>query len=141
MNGDKHWTEANIPKWAKENIDAEIEALRITAALSWPTEQKPEPLPFGWGAYDHCHGDPVEGDYWLAFVGRLDTSSRVSRVSIRRNQDGGWKKWQFREGDDAWTTRVVRGPLFATERDARLWALWGACETCAKALAALRKKL
>lgn len=43
--GDRNWREAKIPQWAKDAIKAEMKTDALRAALSWPTEAKPEPLP------------------------------------------------------------------------------------------------
>lgn len=133
----RDWRDASGPKWAKDAAQAEIDAFRLTAALSWPTEARPEPLPFRWGEYDRLSGDPVAGDYWAA--GRT-----VQQVSIAP-QDGKtgsrWRRWIFSYDGSGWTTSVQRGPLFATERDARLWVLWNECEAAARRLMYLKSKL
>jgi hypothetical protein len=135
-NDTRDWREAK-PKWAIDAAQAEMKRWEVTAALSWPQEARPEPLPFQWGEYDTVHGTPEPGTYW-------NTGRYASRVEIREKVKGDvtWKRWLFREGvREEWTTSVVRGPLYATEREACLAALWNACEAAAPALAAARAKL
>lgn len=135
---DRDWRDANGPQWAKDAAQSEIDAFRLTAALSWPTEARPEPLPFRWGEYDRLFGEPVEGDYWAA-------AHRLRQVSIAQH-DGSvgraWKRWMFAyDGADGWTTQVQRGPLFASKRDAILYNLWDECEKHAKALMIIKSRL
>tara|TARA_R110000787_G_scaffold42047_1_gene103358 strand:+ start:23 stop:457 length:435 start_codon:yes stop_codon:yes gene_type:complete len=132
----RDWREAK-PKWAIDAATAEIAQWQITAALAWPQEARPEPLPFGWGGYDQPYGTPEPGTYW-------NNGRYASRVEIREKVKGDvtWKRWLFREGGrEEWTTSVVRGPLYATEREACLAALWNSCEAAAKLLAYARAKL
>lgn len=136
MSQKRDWRELNAPKWAKDAVEQELHQWKLSAALSWPTEAKPEPMPFRWGGYDRCIGDPVAGEYWT-------TSSRgVTPVEIRERNDGDktWNPWLFRAGRNVeWSARVVRGPLYATEHDARLALLWNECEEAAKRLMKLRE--
>ncbi|KQI67016.1 hypothetical protein AN189_17475 [Loktanella sp. 3ANDIMAR09] len=124
----RDWRDAK-PKWAIDAAKSELEQWQITAALSWPQEAKPEPVPFQWGDYDNLHGEPVEGVYWTATHG-------VRRVEIREKNetDVGWKKWRFKIGDGQWSSSVTRGPLYPTQRDAFLALVWAECENAAKRL-------
>lgn len=132
---EKTWRDAKIPKWVTESVEDDLYQFRLTAALSWPTEAKPAPKPFQWGDYDHLHGSPEEGVYW-----GTQYRSHVSRVEIKKNIST-WKAWQFQVGSNGWTTQVFRGPLFDTEREARLYLLWEKCESVARELMNLRAKL
>ena len=132
---ERNWRDAKIPQWVKDSISDELAANQITIALSWPTEAKPEPLPFQWGGYDILRGEPVAGEYWTAMVSLH--GQNLSAVKIRNTQSG-WKKWEFSANGRDWSTSVIRGPLFASEADARLWMLWEACELCAAYLAKMR---
>ena len=141
---ERDWREAKIPQWVKDGIDADLAQYRLTVALSWPTEAKPEPLPFEWGGYDHLQGVPVPGRYWAA--SQHEFSRGFDLQSIKNlDVDFGvhkWKGWAFRRiGESDWQTSPYRGPLFATERDANLYALWLACEEYAKKLAQLRSRI
>ena len=133
----RNWRDAKTPQWVKDSILSEINAWELTAALSWPTEMKPTPLPFQWGNYDQLHGNAVSGVYWSIFSGG------GSQVHIRPKQKGdeGYKEWRFSRDGERWSVQVVRGPLFATERDAMLWVLWESCEQAAESLMRLRRKL
>lgn len=136
---DRDWRTANCPNWAKEAAQAEIDAWKLTAALAWPTEARPEPLPFRWGEYDILSGDPDPGLYWFS------DAYGVKSVEIKKN-DGAltssWKPWIFRyPPSDNWGSSVKRGPLFQTRRDAALWHLWNECETAARALMKARDRM
>jgi hypothetical protein len=48
MTDTRDWRDAKLPQWARDAVQTEIDQWRLTAALSWPTEAKPEPLPFRW---------------------------------------------------------------------------------------------
>lgn len=134
---DKHWSDAKIPKWVTESIEKDLRDFKLTNALSWPTETKPEPLPFRWGDYDRLYGEPVAGTYW-GLVGR----DRSKKVSIRERQEGeeGWKDWRFDTGR-GFQTIVCRGPLFETQRDADLYILWEQCERFAEELMQARARV
>jgi len=135
MTEERTWRDAKIPQWVKDSIEAETLAHRLHAALSWPTEAKPTPLPFGWGDYDRQQGTPVEGVYW---------DGRANEVHIKEN-DGSigvnWKKWVFSRDGERWITSVSRGHLFASQRDAYLYKLWVECEKSANMLMAIKEKL
>lgn len=129
---DKTWRDAKIPKWAVENIEDEFAALKLTAALSWPTEPRPTPLPFCWVEYDQLIGVPDPGVYW---------TERGEKFELRLKEGAtptGWKAWEFRTSGSKWSTHKTRGRLFDNERDARLWMLWDASERAAKELMRLR---
>lgn len=135
---ERDWKESSAPKWVKDAAQAEIDAYRLTAALSWPTEARPSPLPFRWGAYDRLVGDPAAGEYW--FLGARD----AKRIEIAGNEPkvvDTWKKWVFRYDGGNWTCSAQRGPLFSTKRDAQLYLLWDKCEDAAKTLLGLRAKI
>jgi hypothetical protein len=128
MSEERDWREAK-PKWAIEAAAAEMKQWQITAALAWPREANPEPMPFRWVDYDRCIGEPVAGTYW-------STNHGVERVDIRKKDetDKTWKSWMFRSGRRDWTASITRGPLYATERDAALALLWAKCEESARKL-------
>ena len=135
---DRNWRDAKIPQWIKDQIADEMRAQKLTIALSWPTEPKPEPLPFRWGEYDMVRGEPREGVFYGVH------RNGAYPVHIKKN-DGTigskWKGWAFSNDGEMWGTTVERGPLFATERDATLYVLWAACEEYAAKLAAIRGRL
>lgn len=139
---ERTWRDAKIPQWVKDSILAEQHQWELTAALSWPTEAKPEPLSFRWGEYDNLRGEPQEGVFYAPFVGGTRVS--LETVHIKRN-DGAhgqkWKHWAFSSDGENWHTTVTRGPLFDNERDARTWMLWNLCEDCAKRLLAARRAI
>ena len=58
MTDQRNWRDAKIPQWVKDAVNAESKALRLTAALAWPQEARPTPLPFRWGDYDTLKGTP-----------------------------------------------------------------------------------
>jgi hypothetical protein len=136
-NDNRDWRESKT-RWVIESAEAELTQWKLTAALSWPQEARPDPMPFQWGSYDHIYGTlPEPGTYW--------TMDRyASRVEIRARTAGDptWKQWLFRAGGrDEWSTSVVRGPLYKTEREACLASLWNACEFAAETLAKAKVKL
>ena len=133
----RNWRDAKTPQWVKDSIAAEIKAWELTAALSWPTEPKPAPLPFRWGDYDILHGEPVPGTYWSV----SSTYAQCAHIRSKQNGDEGWKEWRFSRDGEKWSVQVARGPLFATEREALLWVLWEICEAAADNLMRLRIKL
>jgi hypothetical protein len=129
----RNWRDAKLPQWVKDSIEAETRALRLTAALAWPKEAKPEPLPFQWGGYDRLIGDPVPGKYWRP--GNAAHPGCEVQIRKRGADDPEWKPWMFKGGDiGAWSSNVIRGPLFATEREAKIYRLWLICEECAEKL-------
>lgn len=135
----RNWRDAKIPNWVKDSIADEFAALKLTAALAWPTQAKPEPVPFRWGEYDRVIGEPHPGTYWQARWNSYGGS--VDKVRIKKN-DGSrpsWKAWAFSGDGENWHTSIPRGHLFATEDDARLSPLWLACEDCAQKLMKLRE--
>ena len=135
MTEERTWRDAKIPQWVKDSIEAETLAQRRHVALSWPTEAKPSPLPFGWGDYGRQQGTPVEGIYW---------DGRANEVHIKQNDVGigiDWKKWAFSSDWRRWSTTVCRGPLFTTQRDAYLHLLWCECEKSANMLMKIREQL
>ena len=135
QDDNRDWRDSNAPKWVKEAVQKELDAWRLTSALSWPTEPRPSPVPFCWGDYDRLVGEPIPGTYWTA---------RAERFEMKK-QDGKtgeiWKSWIFKTSGGRWHTLKQRGPLFDNERDARLWMLWDECENSAKKLMQLRAKL
>lgn len=127
---ERNWREGK-PKWVVEEAEKEITALKLRLALRWPDEARPTPVPFQWGGYDTLRGDPIEGDYWSVWP------SGVVKISIRKKleTESGWRKWRFSVNDRSFTDSVQRGPLYESEREARLAALWKACDECARSLA------
>lgn len=139
---ERNWRDAKIPQWVKDSIAEEIAQWELTAALSWPTEPKPEPLPFHWGGYDRLHGEAQSGTFWKAHWGGEQGS--VTKVHIKRNEgeaEPKWQSWIFSSDGEKWSTSVVRGTLFPSEHEACLWLLWEACEAYAKKLTSLRRRM
>lgn len=130
----RNWRDAKLPQWVKDSIEAETVAIRKAAALSWPTEAKPTPVPFCWMEYDKLRGEPVEGVYWSA-------SGNCIHIRRKFSDEYGWKEWRFSEDGVRWHTSIVRGALFSSERDALLWLLWEKCDQVASELAAIKGKL
>lgn len=130
---ERTWRDAKVPQWAKDSIADELRAHQLTAALAWPTEAKPEPLPFQWGGYDRLIGEPREGSFW-----RID-GRYVGAVHIRKTN--GWRSWEFSSDGREWSTSVRRGPLFESEHEACLYQLWCECERFAGELLALRGRM
>jgi len=134
MGEAKTWRDAKLPQWVKDSIEADREALALSAALAWPNEPSPEPMPFQWGDYDRMTGTPVVGEYWRVYGGAPERC-------IIRETNVHWKKWEFSSSGENWTTHVPRGPLFQTKRDAWLYALWNECNAAAIKLMKIRGKL
>lgn len=123
-----------MPKWAVEAAQAELAAGKRRLALRWPDEARPEPVPFQWGEYDRLEGTPVAGSYWKADdrFGSYEVQIREATADDTRSTFG--QKWRFNLPStraNGWTDRVQRGPLYATERDAKLAGLWNACDQAA----------
>ena len=133
MTNDRDWRKAKIPQWVKDAVTDESNALRLTAALTWPQEARPTPVPFHWGGYDALSGEPYEGLFW----------NSDGAVHIRKSlpEQRAYSRWQFSSDGKRWADTKRRGPLFLTERDAKLNNLWDACTRCAGQLAVLRSKL
>ena len=136
----KDWRDAKMPNWAGIAVQAEIDQWRLTAALAWPMQAKPEPLPFWWGNYDVLEGTPYPGTFWAAGRCRIEKFylARVADLSVEdKNKFGvvSWKTWAFRSHDSArWTTNACHGPLFDNEADAKLYRRWLMCEDFAQQL-------
>jgi len=133
MTEQRNWRDAKIPQWIKDDVNAESQALRLTAALAWPKEARPTPAPFQWGGYDNLKGVPSEGVFW--------GDDGVVHIRKGTREKGSYSDWQFSRDGERWADHKTRGPLFLTERDATLNKLWDACEECAGKLAAIRAKL
>ncbi len=121
---ERNWREAK-PKWVVDAAETEMSAMRRRLALRWPDESRPTPMEFWWGEYDRLTGEPVAGEYFYhSFDGH------VYRLLIRQAA-AGWKRWEFSGKGDHWHTSVTRGPLYAAEREAKIAALWAACDRAA----------
>lgn len=136
---EKTWRDAKIPKWVEEDIVRELKSVRKAAALSWPTEPSPEPAPFRWVEYDHTIGQPEAGVYWSN--NHRGVAVKVEIAAQDRSVVDAWKPWRFRVDCGEWTSSVVRGPLYYSERDAALAHLWNECERCANILMGARDKI
>jgi hypothetical protein len=142
MSDERRWQDAKIPQWVKDAVQADIDQWRLTAALAWPTEAKPAPLPFRWGEYDSLTGTPAPGRYWCVPVWsrievfdleRIENVIDETHTRIARRE--AYKGWAFRTNDKTpWHSSVTRGPLFASEADAKLYRRWLMCEDFAKQL-------
>jgi hypothetical protein len=124
----KDWR-TSIPKWAAEEIKAEMAAMRKTLALRWPSEAKPKAI-FGFGDYDRSWNDVRYGEFWVAH------GPWVHKVVIREKLDNenGWKMHRFSVDGRDFSSDVQRGHYFETEKDAQLYRLWLQCENKAKEL-------
>jgi hypothetical protein len=125
----KNWRDAKLPQWVKDSIERDMKASEIRAALSWPTEAKPTPLPFYWGAYDQLHGTAVPGTYY------------TPGTSLRVNVTGEGYNARSHHGEKPNPHSQVRGPLFKTLYEARLYSLWEECDNCAKKIMAAKLRL
>jgi hypothetical protein len=140
MTNIRDWRDAKLPQWACDAVQAEIDQWRLTAALAWPTEAKPEPLPFRWSDYDRLTGEPVPGQYWTGHLGRVERFWLARQVDLTEEEKtnfGGRKRstWAFKTSEGGrWHTLVQRGPLFASEREAKLYRRWLMCEDFARQL-------
>jgi hypothetical protein len=137
MTDTRNWRDAKIPQWVKDQIYAEV----AIGALTWPTEAEPEPLPFSWGAYDSMKGEGhAPGHYW-----GLDFQNFACPVFIRHREESDtgnrWDKWRFSSDGVRWNSSVIRGPLYATEREANLAILWRECRKAAKTLYEIRQRI
>lgn len=126
---------ADAPEWmqrlsqkARAAAELDMQALRERAALAWPTEADPEPVPFRWIEYDRLTGDPVPGVYW-DWIGEP--------VHIRKSveADKTWKAWQFSHDGETWHTTVRRGRLYRSRREALVARRWVICRGFAADLA------
>ena len=136
MTDDRTWRDAKLPQWVNDSILSDMREWELTAALAWPTEAKPAPLPFQWGDYDRCYGEPREGVFWSPGGG--------SPIHIKQNagkHGEKWKSWAFSYDGEKWGTTIKRGPLFDNEHDARLYALWCKCEEFAEVLLRMRRNM
>lgn len=131
-NETRNWHEAK-PKWVVDAAEAEMAAMKRKLALRWPDEARPKRVDFSWGGYDTLRGEPIEGTYWVFANGF------ASRLEIRKKRDDepGYKNWMFKINNGSWTNNVTRGKLFNTEREARVEALWEACDDFALKLETL----
>lgn len=127
---EKTWREAK-PKWAVEEAEKEIASIKRRAALRWPDEARPTPVAFQWGSYDKLSGEPAAGQYF--YVSVYGSASTV-HVRHKTEEEKGWKTWRFSADGHKWHDNVQRGPLYETEREAKLAALWAACDAAAKSL-------
>lgn len=141
MKDERNWRDAKIPNWVKDAVERELYEWKITAALSWPQEVEPEPLPFKWGEYDRQIGEPREGVFWRVWPANYHSNGSVEKVHIRLTPEGSdtWKRWQFSSDGLEWSATVTRGPLYSSERDARLALVWSACRASAEKLARVRR--
>lgn len=134
----RDWRAAK-PKWVVDAAEAEMRQWKLTAALSWPTEAEPAPVSFMWGDYDHLNGEPDAGVFWSPGAGSY--SPEPVHIRSRDESDMGWKRWMFSRDGVNWHDSVTRGPIYRTEREARLARLWRECRDCAKKLMLLREQL
>lgn len=128
MEEKRNWRDAKIPQWVKDSVQADLEAYEVTAALSWPTEPKPQPVFWGSG-YGQVRGTPEEGTFWRQHGAWDPVQVSVMMGATRPIIDG--SKESIRTGE----------MFFRSEHDARLYVLWDRCEQYAKELAKLRWRL
>ena len=115
---------------ARDAAERDMQSLRERAALSWPTEAVPAPVPFYWGDYDRLTGVAEPGAYW-------DLNAEI--IHIRRKNDGDPTRtdWLFSRDEEGWTSMVWRGPLYRCRRDALIARRWRMCRDFAFKLAVL----
>lgn len=126
---------SDAPEWmqrlsqkARAEAELDMQALRERAALAWPTEADPEPMPFQWGEYDRLTGDPVPGAYW-------DWTGEPVHIRKSVEADKTWKAWLFSHDGETWHTTVMRGRLYRSRRDALVARRWVICRGFAADLA------
>lgn len=120
-----------LPKWAQEQYRADMKALRVTAALRWPTEAKPVPVIAGVG-YGQTVGEH-DGWAWAAGVSQYG-GIEVSNEFIRKGRG-------YRDEDCRGEGSSIHRTYYATEREAVLAARWKFCESVAEALAEIDRRL
>ena len=127
----------DAPEWmqrlsqkARAAAEQDMRSLRERAALAWPTEAAPDPLPFQWGDYDALRGVPVPGAYW-----NLVGDPIHIRESVKADKT--WKAWVFSRDGETWSTTVQRGPIYSSQRDALVARRWATCRRMAAELASL----
>jgi hypothetical protein len=135
----KDWRDAKMPNWAVIAVQAEIDQWRLTAALAWPTQAKPKPLPFQWWDYDVLGGTPYPGTFWRPEVYGIERFDLCRTEDLpekeRKYHNPPQKEWSFRmENQKLWSGYVLRGPLFDNEADAKLYRRWLMCEDFARQL-------
>jgi hypothetical protein len=135
----KDWRDAKMPNWAVIAVQAEIDQWRLTAALAWPTQAKPKPLPFWWGEYDRLVGEARSGRFWRSEAYGIERFDLCRTEDLpekeRKYVDPPHKQWAFRRGNEMrWSGYVVRGLLFDNEADAKLYRRWLMCENFAQQL-------
>ena len=144
MTDQRNWRDAKVPQWVKDSIAADLAAYKLTAALSWPTEARPAPLPFQWGPYDMLSGTMQDGVFWSPNVHGLRFEIR-KRENINPDDLGRnvmpHDKVLFRTEFGKFDRTPMRGPLFATRREAQLYQLWTLCDECAKTLMQVRNAM
>lgn len=135
MTSEKNWRDAKIPQWVRESIESDLLDSQIKAALAWPTEAEPTPVPFSWGEYDLLSGDPVEGVYF--------DNRYAEPVYIRKAREGDkiHKPYVFSRDGLVFNRQVVRGPLYNTKREALIAILWRECREASRKLNDARQKI
>lgn len=137
---ERHWSEAKIPNWVQDSIERDLREQKLTAALSWPTQSKPEPLPFRWGDYDKVVGEPQEGVFWFVMGGDDPYPEKKYVRKTPKGDTSTWKSWQFSPDGKRFSASVPRGPIFGCEYEAYLYCLWMRCEKAARDLLVAREK-
>ena len=128
MEEKRNWRDAKIPQWVKDSIAEEIDQWELTAALSWPTEPKPQPVFWGAG-YGQVGGTPEAGEFWRKRGSWEPEKVTVTLASTRPKVIG---------SDGSISTGEV---FFRSKEDAHLHTLWEQCEAYAKELVKLRRRL
>lgn len=135
MTSEKNWRDAKIPQWVRESIESDLLDSQIKAALAWPTEAEPTPVPFSWGDYDMLTGDPVEGVYYD------DRYAEPVHIRKVRDEDRASKRYVFSRDGLVFNRQVVRGALYNTKREALLAILWRECREASRKLNDIRQKV
>ncbi len=142
------WRGANIPQWARKAAQEEIDQWRLRAALAWPTEEKPHPLPFWWDDLDvitgraTLNGSPYAGTFWAVHKRALSMQRFSLTLVENLNQkdradlgEVGERNWSFRIGTShKWDIIPVTGQLFEWQAEARLYLRWLMCDNFARQL-------
>lgn len=111
-----------MTKKEQAKVDSDLAAVRVRAALSWPTEKEPKPKDLGKVFANRESGHLEVGWFAHAYYGGFGVSQGCSSASF--HSDSRTDK----------TSSHGRGVQFHTKRDALLWCHWELCRIYAKEL-------
>lgn len=114
---DKSWRDAQLPKWVKDSIAADMKQMELRLALAWPTEARPEPA-FIIGGYGRVTGAMEDGTFFIS--SRYNVAQAITLKGGKMNG----KVLEY----------PPHSPYFRTAKEARLDALWDRCDDFARDL-------